>query len=234
MAMTLVDRVRRLGRAVEAAAVSGDPGPILQTLSDLLGAPVSLRDRRRQSVGEALPEGRRRRVGADGNQTAEEGSPPPVATELTLESQGRLWGTLVVSGGEDWRPGQWVLIEHARMALGLLLAEMAWNRAQAGTQQDAAVQRAVETLTYSELVVMRYVLRELDGSQGLVRVSIVADRAGITRSVLVNALRKMESARVIRTQSAGRKGTLIRVQTERLRPALEALLADADLTVTPL
>ncbi len=43
------------------------------------------------------------------------------------------------------------------------------------------------------------------GSQVIVA-SKVADRVGITRSVIVNALRKLESAGVIESRSLGMKG----------------------------
>ena len=46
--------------------------------------------------------------------------------------------------------------------------------------------------------------------------SKIADRVGITRSVIVNALRKFESAGVIESRSSGMKGTYIKV----LNPAV--------------
>ena len=42
-------------------------------------------------------------------------------------------------------------------------------------------------------------------------IKILADRVGITRSVIVNALRKFESAGVIESRSSGMKGTYIKV-----------------------
>ena len=44
----------------------------------------------------------------------------------------------------------------------------------------------------------------------------IADRVGITRSVIVNALRKFESAGVIESKSLGMKGTYIKVLNEHL------------------
>ena len=41
--------------------------------------------------------------------------------------------------------------------------------------------------------------------------SKIADKVGITRSVIVNALRKFESAGVIESKSSGMKGTYIKV-----------------------
>ena len=42
----------------------------------------------------------------------------------------------------------------------------------------------------------------------------IADRAGITRSVIVNALRKFESAGIIESRSSGMKGTYIKVRND--------------------
>ena len=56
-----------------------------------------------------------------------------------------------------------------------------------------------------------HVLDELNGSEGILVASKIADKVGITRSVIVNALRKFESAGVIETKSSGMKGTYIKV-----------------------
>ena len=49
---------------------------------------------------------------------------------------------------------------------------------------------AVNTLSYSELRAVSAILSELKGNEGQLTASIIADRIGITRSVIVNALRK--------------------------------------------
>lgn len=70
---------------------------------------------------------------------------------------------------------------------------------------------------------MKHVFDELGGSEGYLVASRVADRVGITRSVIVNALRKFESAGVIETRSLGMKGTYIRVLNEKLLDELNKL-----------
>mgnify|MGYP002508452725 CR=1 FL=1 len=74
--------------------------------------------------------------------------------------------------------------------------------------------------------------------------SKIADRVGITRSVIVNALRKFESAGVIESRSSGMKGTYIKVLNDvvfdgvstldRLLPmaSLRSQLASAALSST--
>ena len=54
-------------------------------------------------------------------------------------------------------------------------------------------------------------INELKGSEGVLVASRIADRSGITRSVIVNALRKLESAGIIETRSLGMKGTHIKI-----------------------
>ena len=56
--------------------------------------------------------------------------------------------------------------------------------------------------------------------EGLLVASKVADRSGITRSVIVNALRKLESAGVIESRSLGMKGTYIKIVNSQFREEL--------------
>ena len=66
-------------------------------------------------------------------------------------------------------------------------------------------------LSFSELEAITHIFDELDGNDGILVASKIADRVGITRSVIVNALRKFESAGVIESRSSGMKGTYIKV-----------------------
>ena len=73
------------------------------------------------------------------------------------------------------------------------------------------VKSAICTLSFSELESITHIFEELDGNEGILVASKIADRVGITRSVIVNALRKFESAGVIESRSSGMKGTYIKV-----------------------
>ena len=64
-------------------------------------------------------------------------------------------------------------------------------------------------------------MEALSGTEGLLVASKIADSVGITRSVIVNALRKFESAGLIETKSLGMKGTYIRVKNEFLLDELK-------------
>ena len=79
------------------------------------------------------------------------------------------------------------------------------------SRKVAVVKSAISTLSYSEMEAITHIFDELGGAEGILVASKIADRVGITRSVIVNALRKFESAGVIESRSSGMKGTYIRV-----------------------
>ena len=78
-------------------------------------------------------------------------------------------------------------------------------------RKQQIVKSAISTLSSSELEAIRHIFKELDGEEGILVASKIADKVGITRSVIVNALRKFESAGVIESRSSGMKGTYIKV-----------------------
>ena len=79
------------------------------------------------------------------------------------------------------------------------------------TRKVQIVRSAISTLSFSELEAITHIFDELNGTEGILVASKIADRVGITRSVIVNALRKFESAGVIESRSSGMKGTYIKV-----------------------
>ena len=80
---------------------------------------------------------------------------------------------------------------------------------------------AISSLSYSELEAIEHIFEELNGNEGLLVASKIADRVGITRSVIVNAFRKFESAGVIESRSLGMKGTYIKVLNDKFLVELE-------------
>ena len=87
-------------------------------------------------------------------------------------------------------------------------------------RERQVVQMAIGTLSYSEVEAVVHIFDELEGMEGLLVASKVADRSGITRSVIVNALRKLESAGVIESRSLGMKGTYIKIVNSKFREEL--------------
>ena len=104
-----------------------------------------------------------------------------------------------------------ILSEYGTTVVGLEMMRSV-NEENAEEQRKVQiVKSAINTLSFSELEAIVHIFDELDGEEGILVASKIADRVGITRSVIVNALRKFESAGVIESRSSGMKGTYIRV-----------------------
>lgn len=140
-----------------------------------------------------------------------------VTTVVPIVGAGKRLGTLVLAKfGEEFTGDDLVLAEIGATVVGMEILRAQVGRMEEDIRKRTAVQVALGTLSYSELDAVQHIFRQLDGSEGLLVASKIADRAGITRSVIVNALRKFESAGVIESKSLGMKGTYIRVLNDRL------------------
>ena len=135
-------------------------------------------------------------------------------------------GTLVLARyGEEFTDEDIILAEYGASVVGMEILRSRSEKIEEEARKKAAVQIAIDTLSYSELEAIEHIFEELDGEEGLLVASKVADRVGITRSVIVNALRKFESAGVIESRSLGMKGTYIKVLNDYLLEELEKLKA---------
>ena len=104
-----------------------------------------------------------------------------------------------------------ILTEYGTTVVGLEMMRSVNEENEEEKRKVSIVRSAINTLSYSELEAILHIFDELDGKEGILVASRIADRVGITRSVIVNALRKFESAGVIESRSSGMKGTYIKV-----------------------
>lgn len=133
-------------------------------------------------------------------------------------------GTMLLSRYErEFDDGDLVLAEYAATVVGLEILRSKSEEMEEELRKVAVVQMAIGTLSYSELEAVDHIFKELGGNEGLLVASKIADRAGITRSVIVNALRKFESAGVIDSRSLGMKGTHIRILNDKLMEELDKI-----------
>ncbi len=109
-----------------------------------------------------------------------------------------------------------ILCEYGSTVVGLEMMRSVNEENEEETRKVQVVRSAFSTLSYSETDAIRHIFEELDGTEGILVASRIADRVGITRSVIVNALRKFESAGVIESRSSGMKGTHIKVMNDAL------------------
>jgi|GEM_PF-2523014 len=116
-----------------------------------------------------------------------------------------------------------------KMAGSLLAANLyaLKNENEAVAVKDAsAVRAAIGTLSYSELEAATEVFNRLNQDEGnIVASAIAAESNGkVTRSAIVNALRKLESAGLLESHSMGVKGTFIKIKTPALREGLRKMI----------
>ena len=104
-----------------------------------------------------------------------------------------------------------ILSEYGTTVVGLEMLRSVNEESAEETRKIQIVRSAISTLSFSELAAITHIFDELEGDEGILVASKIADRVGITRSVIVNALRKFESAGVIESRSSGMKGTYIKI-----------------------
>ncbi|HLV08836.1 MAG TPA: GTP-sensing pleiotropic transcriptional regulator CodY [Halanaerobiales bacterium] len=147
-----------------------------------------------------------------------------LTTIIPIIGGGDRLGTLVLARyGKEFNAHDLVLGEYGASVVGMEMLRSRTEKIEKEARKKAAVQIAIDTLSYSELEAIEHIFEELDGKEGLLVASKVADRVGITRSVIVNALRKFESAGVIESRSLGMKGTFIRVLNDYLLDELDKI-----------
>ena len=134
---------------------------------------------------------------------------------LPIDIAGERLGTVFMyKQDKDYDIDDIILGEYGTTVVGLEMMRAVNEENAEESRKKAIVQSAINTLSYSELQAIRHIFSELHGNEGIIVASKVADKVGITRSVIVNALRKFESAGVIQARSSGMKGTYIKVVNE--------------------
>jgi transcriptional pleiotropic repressor len=131
---------------------------------------------------------------------------------------GERLGTLFVYQNEgDFSINDTVLCEYTSTVIGLIMLSSVDKEIAEERRKQSVVKSSMATLSYSEVEAIKRIFEELNGNkEGLLVASKIADKAKITRSVIVNALRKLESAGIIKSKSSGMRGTYIHVLNDAI------------------
>ncbi|WLR52332.1 GTP-sensing pleiotropic transcriptional regulator CodY [Bacillus tianshenii] len=147
-----------------------------------------------------------------------------LTTIVPINGGGERLGTLILARVEQaFSDDDLVLAEYGSTVVGMEILREKAEEIEEEARSKAVVQMAISSLSYSELEAIEHIFEELNGNEGLLVASKIADRVGITRSVIVNALRKLESAGVIESRSLGMKGTYIKVLNDKFLNELSKL-----------
>lgn len=249
---TLLEKTRRINRVLQKSAASHvNFNEMSHVLAELIQADIYVVSRRGKILGAALqsrggeeslqgavlsdefnsrmmkldettpnaPQTRITLIKGGSEQTHE----ARLATIVPVNGGGERLGTLILARSAEFTDEDLILAEQAATVVGMEILRAHAGELEEEARKKAAVQIALGTLSYSEMEAVQHIFDELDGSEGLLVASKIADRVGITRSVIVNALRKFESAGVIESRSLGMKGTHIKVLNDRLVEELRKL-----------
>lgn len=144
-----------------------------------------------------------------------------------IDIAGQRYGTLIVYRNRDGKNifsiEDIILCEYGATVVGLEMMRSVTEESAEEDRQHKGVHAALATLSATETDAMVHVFDELSGCEGVLVASKIADREGITRSVIVNALRKLESAGVIMSRSSGMRGTYIKVTNKHIFEEIEDL-----------
>ena len=125
---------------------------------------------------------------------------------------GERLGTLFLYKYEDgYDIDDIILSEYGTTVVGLEMMRSVHEENAEEIRKRQIVQSAIGTLSATELEAILLIFQEMKGDECTLVASRIADKAGITRSVIVYALRKFESAGVIESRSSGMRGTNIKV-----------------------
>ena len=141
-----------------------------------------------------------------------------------IDIAGERLGTLFIYKCSDhYEISDIILCEYGTTVVSLEMLRAVNEETAEEARKLAVVRSAVSTLSFSEMEAITHIFDELNGHEGILVASKIADRAGITRSVIVNALRKLDSAGVIVSRSSGMKGTYIKVLNDVVFGEVEKL-----------
>ena len=119
-----------------------------------------------------------------------------------------------------------ILAEYGSAVIGLEMVRAMDEESAEELRKRQNVNLAIGTLSATEVEAVKYIIQELSGNEGILVASKIADGAGITRSVIVNALRKLESAGVIESRSSGMKGTFIKIKNDLIKEEIGKMTAE--------
>ena len=171
-------------------------------------------------------------------------------TVVPIYGAGQRIGALIAARfDEKFDDDDLLLAEYGATVVGMEMlrrqlkdAELASSRRELENSKREAAKLAITTLSFSEMKAAVEILEELkrtnddidneqdeqkrrekEKKRNIVIASSISKKCTITRSVIVNALRKFESAGVIESKSLGMRGTHIKVLNEYLMDEIKKL-----------
>ncbi|HBE80302.1 MAG TPA: hypothetical protein DDW65_21350 [Firmicutes bacterium] len=136
-------------------------------------------------------------------------------TLIPLRNSNIIRGHLVLVKAREQQFSEQDLILAEILALiitGNGLEEKADRVTEHRTRQPVNFETALGSLTFSEIKTVHGIVVELNGMSGVLVIGKFATKIGVSRLVIMNAIRKLENAEVLYSRSIGTKGTYIEIK----------------------
>lgn len=147
--------------------------------------------------------------------------PQMMTTIVPINAGGSRLGTLVLLRAYGaFETEDLILAEIGATVIGMKIVRHRTEQIENEVRDKTFAKIALSSLSYSEQIAIEKIMEQLDAREGLLVASQLADQAGLTRSVIVNALRKLASAGVLESRSLGMKGTYIKVLNDKFQSEL--------------
>lgn len=110
-----------------------------------------------------------------------------------------------------------ILVEYTVGLIGMELSAKDDYALEKQLNDKDRVLLALHSLSAKEQAAISTVFAKIEGFEGILNIKSLSQSAGITRSQIVNAIKKFESAGIIKTTSLGVKGTKIEILDEKAK-----------------
>ena len=116
-----------------------------------------------------------------------------------IDVAGERFGTLFIyKSDSQYEIDDIILCEYGATVVGLEMLRSSTEEQADLIRKEQVTKSAISTLTNTEIDAIKHVFSELKmGEEQIIVTSRIADQQGVTRSIIVNALKKLESAGVI-------------------------------------
>lgn len=149
-----------------------------------------------------------------------------MTTIVPINGAGKRLGTLILSRfSKEFKESGIFLAEYGATVVGM---ELLWEKTkhlEKKARDIASAVLALKSLSLSEQDAVEKIFLELEEKnrgenkekkEGILVASKIAESIDITKSIIVNALRKLASAGIIESRSLGMRGTYIKILNERI------------------
>lgn len=166
----------------------------------------------------------RKLLGVRETETQLNGDTEEILTIVPVYGGGERLGTLIFGKMEDcFSTSDMVLFEYAATVTGLEILRLINERKDQKAREREAVKLAMDVMSYSETEALRLIFNDVNGREAFLVASNIAKKHRLTRSIIVNALKKLESAGLINARSLGMKGTHIKILNDYFLDQIQAV-----------